>query len=129
MFVEETSTFIIKETITKSGTGTQSWALSWRNDLEYLQVAGYIAGKSYEGAFGLYNSFNNDNAPFIGWKKVGDSLYYYGGELRKPFVNSQAGLPNLEWFPILNNKPVLGMKNAPSNQSITAYLYFLVRKK
>ena len=130
MFVEETSTFIIKELVTKTGTGTQQWSLNWRSDLEYLQVAGYITGKSYEGAFGLYNSFSNDDAPFIGWKKMSSDLYYYGGEFRKPYsIYAQAGLPNLEWFPILNNKPVIAMKDAPSNQTITAYLYFLVRKK
>ena len=129
MFIEETSSFIIKEVLIKSGSGTQSWALNWRSDLEYLQVSGYVVGTTYSGEFGLYNNFNNDDAPFIGWKKTSSDLYYYGGEFRKPFLYSQAGLPNLEWFPILNNKPVIAIKNAPSNQSITVYLYFLVRKK
>ena len=123
MFVEETSTFIIKELVTKTGTGTQQWALNWRSDLEYLQVGGYIGGKNYTGSFGLYQSIN-DSAPFIGW--IGK--HYYGGDFETSYANWQAGLPNLKWFPILNTKPVLGMKNV-SNETMTAYLYFLVRKK
>ena len=125
MTIEETSSFIIKETITKSGSGTQSWALNWRNDLEYLQVSGYIGGKNYlsSGSFGLYQSIN-DLAPFIGWS----GKYYYGGDFQTTFANWQGGLPNLNWFPILNLKPILGMKNV-SNETMTAYLYFLVRKK
>ncbi|WP_304354284.1 hypothetical protein [Brachyspira innocens] len=125
MTIEETSSFIIKETITKSGTGTQSWALNWRSDLEYLQVAGYIGGKNYlsSGSFGLYQSIN-DLAPFIGWA----GKYYYGGDFQSTFANWQGGLPSLNWFPILNKKPILAMKNV-SNETMTAYLYFLVRKK
>lgn len=125
MFVEETSTFIIKETITKTGTGTQQWSLNWRSDLEYLQIAGYIVGKNYlaSGSFGLYQSIN-DSAPFIGWS----GSYYYGGDFQMSFANWQAGLPNLRWFPILTLKPILAMKNV-SNETMTAYLYFLVRKK
>ena len=125
MTIEETSSFIIKETITKSGTGTQSWALTWRSDLEYLQVAGYIGGKNYlsSGSFGLYQSIN-DLAPFIGWA----GKNYYGGDFQSTFANWQGGLPSLNWFPILNKKPILAMKNV-SNETMTAYLYFLVRKK
>ena len=125
MTIEETSSFIIKETITKSGSGTQSWALNWRSDLEYLQVAGYISGKNYlsSGTFGLYQSIN-DLAPFIGWA----GKYYYGGDFQSTFANWQGGLPNIRWFPILNKKPILAMKNV-SNETMTAYLYFLVRKK
>ena len=125
MTIEETSSFIIKETITKTGTGTQSWALTWRSDLEYLQVAGYIGGKNYlsSGSFGLYQSIN-DLAPFIGWA----GKNYYGGDFQSTFANWQGGLPNIRWFPILNTKPILAMKNV-SNETMTAYLYFLVRKK
>ena len=124
MTIEETSSFIIKETIIKSGSGTQSWALNWRSDLEYLQVSGYVGGSNYTGEFGLYNNFSNDKAPFIGWL----SKNYYGGTFEQNVGVYQAGLPNLKWFPILGGKPVLGMKNN-SNNTITAYLYFLVRKK
>lgn len=131
MTIEETSSFIIKETITKLGSGTQSWALNWRSDLEYLQVAGYVSGNtnalSSLSSYGLYLSIN-DSAPFIGWFGSRSSHYYYGGEFQKSFTNYQAGLPNLKWFPILGSKPVLGMKNNSKN-TITAYLYFLVRKK
>ena len=131
MTIEETSSFIIKETITKSGSGTQSWALNWRSDLEYLQVAGYVSGNtnalSSLSSYGLYQNIN-DSAPFIGWFGSSSSHYYYGGEFQKSFTNYQAGLPNLKWFPILGSKPVLGMKNNSQN-TITAYLYFLVRKK
>ncbi|WP_256097202.1 gp58-like family protein [Brachyspira hampsonii] len=125
MIIDETSSFIIKETITKSGSGTQSWALTWRSDLEYLQVGGYIGGKNYlaSGSFGLFQSIN-DLAPFIGWA----GKYYYGGDFQTTFANWQAGLSNIRWFPILNTKPILAMKNV-SNETMTAYLYFLVRKK
>ncbi|PCG20592.1 phage tail protein [Brachyspira sp. G79] len=122
--IKNNSAFIIKETITKTGTGTQEWALTWRDDLEYLQVSGYIGGSNYTGEFGLYNSFSNDKAPFIGWL----SKNYYGGEFEQNVGLYQAGLPNLKWFPILGSKPVLGMKNNTDN-TITAHLYFLVRYK
>ena len=123
--IKNNSTFIIKELVTKTGTGTQQWALNWRSDLEYLQVSGYIGGKNYlsSGSFGLYQTIN-DSAPFIGW--VGK--YYYGGDFQTTFANWQGGLPGIRWFPILNLKPILAMKNV-SNETMTAYLYFLVRKK
>ena len=123
--IKNNSTFIIREVVTKTGTGTQEWALDWRDDLEYLQVSGYIGGKNYlsSGSFGLYQSIN-DLAPFIGWA----GKYYYGGDFQTTFANWQGGLPGLNWFPILNKKPILGMKNV-SNETMTAYLYFLVRKK
>ncbi|WP_157154545.1 phage tail protein [Brachyspira murdochii] len=123
--IKNNSSFIIKETITKTATGTQQWALDWRDDLEYLQVSGYIGGKNYtaSGAFGLYQSIN-DSAPFIGWA----GKYYYGGDFQTTFANWQAGLPNLNWFPIFDNKPILAMKNV-SNETMTGYLYFLVRYK
>lgn len=122
--IKNNSSFIISETITKSGSGSQTWELNWRDDLEYLQIAGYIYGTNYTGQFGLYNNFDNDKAPFIGWI----SNYYYGGEFQKSFINFQGGLPNLLWFPMLNNKPILGIKNNSEN-TITAKLYFLVRYK
>ena len=121
--IKNNSAFIIKEVVTKTGTGTQEWALDWRDDLEYLQVSGYIGASNYTGEFGIYNSFNNDKAPFIGWI----SKTYYGGEFEQNVGVYQAGLPSLKWFPIFN-KPVLGMKNNSEN-TITAYLYFLVRYK
>ena len=123
--IKNNSTFIIREVVTKTGTGTQEWALDWRDDLEYLQVSGYIGGKNYlsSGSFGLYQSIN-DLAPFIGWA----GKYYYGGDFQSTFANWQGGLPNIRWFPILNTKPILAMKNV-SNETMTAYLYFLVRKK
>ena len=123
--IKNNSTFIIREVVTKTGTGTQEWALDWRDDLEYLQVSGYIGGKNYlsSGSFGLYQSIN-DLAPFIGWA----GKNYYGGDFQSTFANWQGGLPSLNWFPILNKKPILAMKNV-SNETMTAYLYFLVRKK
>lgn len=123
--IKNNSTFIIREVVTKTGTGTQEWALDWRDDLEYLQVSGYIGGKNYlsSGSFGLYQSIN-DLAPFIGWA----GKNYYGGDFQSTFANWQGGLPNIRWFPILNKKPILAMKNV-SNETMTAYLYFLVRKK
>ena len=123
--IKNNSTFIIREVVTKTGTGTQEWALDWRDDLEYLQVSGYIGGKNYlsSGSFGLYQSIN-DLAPFIGWA----GKKYYGGDFQSTFANWQGGLPNIRWFPILNTKPILAMKNV-SNETMTAYLYFLVRKK
>lgn len=123
--LQNNSTFIIREVVTKTGTGTQEWALDWRDDLEYLQVSGYIGGKNYlsSGSFGLYQSIN-DLAPFIGWA----GKYYYGGDFQTTFANWQGGLPNIRWFPILNKKPILAMKNV-SNETMTAYLYFLVRYK
>ncbi|HJH55537.1 MAG TPA: hypothetical protein K8V77_05580 [Brachyspira hyodysenteriae] len=131
MIIEENSSFIIKEMITKTGTGTQQWSLNWRSDLEYLQVAGYISGNTNAllslSSFGIYHNIN-DSAPFIGWFGSKSSTYYYGGEFEKSFTNYQAGLPNLKWFPILNNKPILGIKNNSQN-TITATLYFLVKRK
>lgn len=123
--VQNNSTFIIREVVTKTGTGTQEWALDWRDDLEYLQVSGYIGGKNYlsSGSFGLYQSIN-DLAPFIGW--VGK--FYYGGDFQTTFANWQGGFPNLNWFPIFDNKPILAMKNV-SNETMTGYLYFMVRYK
>ena len=121
--IKNNSTFIIKETVTKSGSGNQNWELNWRDDLEYLQVSGYIGGENYTGSFGLYQSIN-DSAPFIGW--IGK--HYYGGDFQITYANWQAGLPNIKWFPILNTKPILAIKNA-SEQTITAELYFLVRYK
>lgn len=123
--IKNNSTFIIREVVTKTGTGTQEWALDWRDDLEYLQVSGYIGGKNYlsSGSFGLYQSIN-DLAPFIGWA----GKNYYGGDFQSSFANWQAGLPNLNWFPIFDNKPILAMKNV-SNETMTGYLYFLVRYK
>ena len=121
--IKNNSTFIIKETITKSGSGNQHWELNWRDDLEYLQMAGYIVGKNYTGSFGLYQNIN-DSAPFIGWI----SSYYYGGDFQMSYANWKAGLPNIKWFPILNTKPILAIKNA-SDQTIIAELYFLVRYK
>ncbi|MEI0493911.1 phage tail protein [Brachyspira intermedia] len=121
--VQNNSTFIIKETITKSGSGNQQWELDWRDDLEYLQVSGYIGGKNNTGSFGLYQSIN-DLVPFIGWF----FSYYYGGDFQMSYANWKAGLPNIKWFPILNTKPILAIKNA-SNQTITATLYFMVRYK
>ena len=123
--IKNNSTFIIREVVTKTGTGTQEWELDWRDDLEYLQVSGYIGGKNYlsSGSFGLYQSIN-DLAPFIGWA----GKYYYGGDFQTTFTNWQAGLPNLNWFPIFDNKPILAMKNV-SNETMTGYLYFLVRYK
>ena len=129
--VQDNSTFIIKETITKTDSGTQQWELDWRDDLEYLQVSGYVsedtsaltAGSSY----GLYQNIN-DQAPFIGWLSyIFD--FYYGGDFEKKQNNYQAGLPNLRWFPIFDNKPILGMKNNTKQNTITATLYFMVRYK
>ena len=82
--IKNNSTFIIREVVTKTGTGTQEWALDWRDDLEYLQVSGYIGGKNYlsSGSFGLYQSIN-DLAPFIGWA----GKYYYGGDFQTTFAN------------------------------------------
>ncbi|PTY39244.1 phage tail protein [Brachyspira hampsonii] len=129
--IKNNSSFIIKEVVTKSGTGTQQWELDWRDDLEYLQVAGYVSGNSDAllslSSYGLYQSIN-DSAPFIGWFGSSSSHYYYGGEFQKSFNNYQAGLPNLKWFPIFESKPVLGLKNNSEN-TVTAYLYFLVRYK
>ena len=132
MIIEETSSFIIKETITKSGSGTQSWALNWRNDLEYLQIAGYVSGDNSAltsgSSYGLYQNIN-DKAPFIGWLWYYTNSSYYGGDFETKVTGYQAGLPNLKWFPIFNNKPILGIKNNTKQNTITAYLYFLVRKK
>ena len=129
--IKNKSTYIITETITKTETGTKSWDLDWRDDLEYLQVAGHISGNMKAllslSSFGLYNT-KEDKTPFIGWFGSSSSSYYYGGEFEKKFSSYQAGLPNLKWFPILDNKPVLGIKNNSEN-TITAKLYFLVRYK
>ncbi|ASJ21491.1 hypothetical protein [Brachyspira hampsonii] len=121
--IKNNSSFIIKENVTKSGSGNQTWELNWRDDLEYLQVSGYIVGKNYTGSFGLYQNIN-DSAPFIGW--IGKN--YYGGDFQTSYANWPAGLPNIKWFPILNTKPILAIKNA-SDQTTTAELYFLVRYK
>ena len=88
-----------------------------------MQVAGYVGGENYRGSFGLYQSID-DSAPFIGWV----SNYYYGGDFETSYANWKAGLPNIKWFPILSNKPILGIKNNSEN-TITAELYFLVRYK
>ena len=129
--IKNKSTYIITETITKTDTGTKNWELNWRDDLEYLQVAGYISGNSKAlqslSSFGLYNTID-DKSPFIGWFGSSSSAYYYGGEFEKSFTNAQASIPSLKWFPILDNKPVLGMKNNLEN-TIYAKLYFLVRHK
>ncbi|KLI41981.1 Hvp 32 VSH-1 tail protein [Brachyspira hyodysenteriae] len=129
--IKNNSSFIISETITKSGIGTQKWELNWRDDLEYLQVSGYVSGniKSLQSlsSFGVYQTID-DKAPFIGYFGSSSSYYYYGGEFEKKSINYQAGLPNLKWFPILNNKPILGIKNNSEN-TVTAKLYFLVRYK
>ncbi|AEM20773.1 Hvp 32 VSH-1 tail protein [Brachyspira intermedia PWS/A] len=129
--IKNNSTFIIKETITKSGSGNQNWELNWRDDLEYLQVSGYISGdiKAMQSmsSFGLYQTIN-DKAPFIGWFGSSSAAYYYGGEFQNSFANITAGLPNIKWFPILNPKPILAIKNS-SEQTIIAELYFLVRYK
>ncbi|MEI0517969.1 phage tail protein [Brachyspira murdochii] len=129
--IKNNSAFIIKETITKTDSGTQYWELTFRDDLEYLQVSGYVRGNTDAllslSSYGLYQNIN-DSAPFIGWFGSSSSYYYYGGEFQKSFSNYQTGLPNLKWFPILENKPVVGIKNNSEN-TITAYLYFLVRYK
>uniref|UniRef100_UPI003F4B1E4E phage tail protein n=1 Tax=Brachyspira catarrhinii TaxID=2528966 RepID=UPI003F4B1E4E len=129
--IKNNSTFIIKETITKSGSGNQHWELNWRDDLEYLQISGYVSGniKSLQSlsSFGVYQTID-DKAPFIGYFGSSSSYYYYGGEFEKKSLNYQAGLPNLKWFPMLSNKPILGIKNNSEN-TITAELYFLVRYK
>ena len=134
--VQDNSTFIIKETITKTGSGTQEWELDWRDDLEYLQVSGYVSGDtsaligtSNTPSYGLFQS-SNDTAPFIGWFRP-LQLYYFGGDFDKvTFVNDyQAGLPNLKWFPIFDNKPFLAMRNNTKQNTITAILYFMVRYK
>lgn len=56
--VQNNSSFIIKETITKSGKGTQQWDLNLRDDLEYLQMSGYVSGNISAllslSSFGLY---------------------------------------------------------------------------
>ena len=66
--VQNNSTFIIKEIITKTGSGTQQWELDWRDDLEYLQVSGYVSGNTNAlislSSYGLYQNINN-SAPFI----------------------------------------------------------------
>ena len=129
--LQNNSTFIIKETITKSDSGNQTWELNWRDDLEYLQISGYVSGniKSLQSfsSFGVYQTID-DKAPFIGYFGSSSSYYYYGGEFEKKSLNYQAGLPNLKWFPIYDKKPILGMKNNSQN-TITATLYFMVRYK
>ena len=131
--LQNNSTFIIKETVTQSGNGNRKWELTWRDDLEYLQIAGYVTGDttaiSAGGGFGLYQS-DSDSAPFIGWIKP-LRLYYFGGEYEKiTEVNTyQAGIPNLKWFPIFNNKPFLALKNNTKENTVTALLYFMVRYK
>lgn len=91
----------------------QYWELTFRDDLEYLQVSGYVRGNTDAllslSSYGLYQNIN-DSAPFIGWFGSSSSYYYYGGEFQKSFSNYQTGLPNLKWFPILENKPVVGIK-------------------
>ncbi|WP_300365294.1 phage tail protein [Brachyspira sp.] len=129
--IKNNSTFIIEEIITKSGSGTQQWELNWRDDLEYLQVSGYVNGDTNAllslSSYGLYQNINN-SAPFIGWFGSSAISYHFGGEFEKGPFNAQAGLPNLKWFPILNTKPILGLKNNSQN-TITATLYFMVRYK
>lgn len=130
--LQNNSTFIIKETITQTGSGNRQWELNWRDDLEYLQVSGYISGDisalpTTESSFGLYQNIN-DKAPFIGWFSY-LLTFYYGGDFEKKQEKFQAGLPNLRWFPILNSKPILGMKNNIKQNTITATLYFMVRYK
>ena len=129
--LQNNSTFIIKETITQSGSGNQHWELNWRDDLEYLQISGYVSGniKSLQSlsSFGVYQTID-DKAPFIGYFGSSSSYYYYGGEFEKKSLNYQAGLPNIKWFPIYDKKPILGMKNNSQN-TITATLYFMVRYK
>ena len=130
--VQDNSTFIIKETITKTGSGTQEWKLDWRDDLEYLQVSGYVNGDTSAltsgSSYGLYQNIN-DQAPFIGWLLYYIRTGFYGGDFETKINNYQAGLPNLRWFPILDNKPILGMKNNTKQNTITAILYFMVRYK
>ncbi|TKZ21461.1 phage tail protein, partial [Brachyspira catarrhinii] len=79
--LQDNSTFIIKETITKTGSGNDKWQLTWRDDLEYLQMAGYVTGDTTaigsQGGFGLYQS-DSDSAPFIGWIRP-LRQYYFGG--------------------------------------------------
>ena len=130
--VQDNSTFIIKETITKTGSGTQEWELDWRDDLEYLQVSGYVNGDTSAltsgSSYGLYQNIN-DQAPFIGWVLYYVHTGFYGGDFETKINNYQAGLPNLKWFPIFDNKPILGMKNNTKQNTITATLYFMVRYK
>ena len=129
--LQNNSTFIIKETITQSGSGNRQWELNWRDDLEYLQVSGYVSGNTNAllglASYGLYQNIN-DKAPFIGYFGSSSSYYYYGGEFQNSFANITAGLPNIKWFPIYDKKPILGMKNNSQN-TITATLYFMVRYK
>lgn len=129
--IQNNSTFIIKETIIKSvaSGGTQRWELNWRDDLEYLQVAGYV---EYSGLFnmlsttkgcGIYNI--NKNKPFIG---------YYGnpGTNKPPYVggsyDSSSQSFNLIWYPIID-KPFISIINAQTAGSMTVTLYFMVRYK
>ena len=128
--IKNNSTFIISETITKSGSNYQSFEINWRDDLEYLQISGYVSGNinSLIGAssFGVYQNIN-DKVPFIGFYGSSSSYYYYGGDFeRNSISNISASLPSLKWFPILDNKPIIAMKNNSQN-TITAKLYFLVR--
>ena len=128
--IKNNSTFIISETITKSGSNYQSFEINWRDDLEYLQISGYVSGNinSLIGAssFGVYQNIN-DKVPFIGFYGSSSSYYYYGGDFeRNSISNISASLPSLKWFPILNSKPIIAMKNNSQN-TITAKLYFLVR--
>lgn len=129
--LQNNSAFILKETIIKSGSGTNQWELNWRDNLEYLQVSAYVSGNTNAllslSSFGLYQTIN-DKAPFIGWFGSRTSYHYYGGEFEIIYTNANAGIPNIKWFPILGSKPILGMKNNSEN-TITAVLYFLVKYK
>lgn len=130
--IQNNSTFVLKEVITKTGEGNQNWALNWREDLEYLQVCGIVEGDTNAlislSSFGLFSDIS-DSVPLIGYFGSYASYKYFGGEFQKNIIGNFSGLPNLMSFPILEDKkPVLALKNNGSN-SIKATLYFLVRNK
>ncbi|MEI0477307.1 hypothetical protein [Brachyspira pulli] len=130
--------FIIKETVTKTGTGTQQWNLTWRNDVEYIMMRGSVSCNhtnfGWSADYGFFQDFNKDEAAFIGMKAYYAERYYFGNTaVQTVNVNGaaafEAGLSHEKWFPLNSIKPVLGIKNMNQTTTITASLEFLVRYK
>lgn len=130
--------FIIKETVTKTGTGTQQWNLTWRNDVEYIMMRGSVSCNhtnfGWSADYGFFQDFNKDEAAFIGMKAHYAERYYFGNTaVQTVNVNGaatfEAGLSHEKWFPLNSIKPVLGIKKMNQTTTITASLEFLVRYK
>ena len=134
--IEDNSTFIITENITKTSSGANTWKLNIRDDLEYLQVCATV---NYSGSFnqkgnwaiGLFQKSSDINtlfkAPFIGWQITPNQNYYFGGRFETNFTY-KADLANLTWYPFIDTT-VFAMNVGSNSITASATIYYLVKKK